>query len=91
MSIQHFVVQITNEAILLIIFISLPAIIASLGVGLLIAIFSATTQIQEATLSFAPKMIVVYIAIAASGGWVGSLLIRFTTKCLSEFSHISVT
>jgi len=89
MSLQHFLIQISHEAILLIIFTSLPAIIASLAIGLLVAVFSATTQIQEATLSFAPKMIVVYIAIAATGGWVGSLMLRFTTKCLSEFSNIS--
>lgn len=89
MSLHHFLVQISHEAILLIILISLPAIIASLAVGIIVAIFSATTQIQEATLSFAPKMVVVYLAIAASGGWVGKLILSFAFKCLSEFSNIS--
>ena len=62
MAIEDFVVQITNEAVLLTIIISLPAVLASLIVGLAIAIFSATTQIQEQTLSFVPKLFMVLIA-----------------------------
>lgn len=88
MSISHFVMQSTNEAILLTILVSMPAIAASLIVGLLVALFSAVTQIQEQTLSFAPKMIVVYGAIAATGGWVGSLMLKFATKCFTEFPSI---
>ena len=88
MTIQHFVMQITSEAIMLTILASLPTIVASLVVGLAVAIFSATTQIQEQTLSFAPKMIIVYVAIAATGGWVGGLMFQFATRCLSEFSNI---
>ena len=62
MAIEDFVVQITNEAVLLTIIISLPAVLVSLIVGLAIAIFSATTQIQEQTLSFVPKLFMVLIA-----------------------------
>ena len=58
MAIEDFVIQITNEAVLLTIIISLPAVLVSLVVGLAIAIFSATTQIQEQTLSFVPKLLV---------------------------------
>ena len=57
MSVQDFVVQITNEAILITIVVSMPAILLSLIIGVAVAIFSATTQIQEQTLSFVPKMI----------------------------------
>lgn len=88
MNVTSYVAQLTNEAILLTILISAPSIVASLVVGLAVALFSATTQIQEQTLSFAPKMVFVYISIAVSGGWVGGLLMRFATRCLSEFSSI---
>ncbi|MEI6790439.1 MAG: type III secretion system export apparatus subunit SctS [Myxococcaceae bacterium] len=88
MNVASYVAQLTNEAILLTILISAPSIVASLVVGLAVALFSATTQIQEQTLSFAPKMVFVYISIAVSGGWVGGLLMRFATRCLSEFSSI---
>ncbi len=88
MNVSAYIAQITNEAILLTILISAPSIIASLVVGLAVALFSATTQIQEQTLSFAPKMVFVYLAIAISGGWVGGLMLRFATRCLSDFSNI---
>lgn len=88
MNVTAYVAQLTNEAILLTILISAPSIVASLVVGLTVALFSATTQIQEQTLSFAPKMIFVYIAIGVSGGWVGGLMLRFATRCLSEFANI---
>ena len=88
MNMGAYIAQLTNEAILLTILISAPSIIASLVVGLAVALFSATTQIQEQTLSFAPKMVFVYIAIAVSGSWVGGLMLRFATRCLGEFSNI---
>jgi flagellar biosynthetic protein FliQ len=88
MNVVSYVSQLTNEAILLTILISAPAILASLVVGLAVALFSATTQIQEQTLSFAPKMVVVYLAIAISGGWGGGLMLRFAAKCLGDFSNV---
>lgn len=88
MDIQSFITHLMNEAIYITIIVSLPAIAASLIVGLAVALFSATTQIQEQTLSFAPKMVAVYVVLAATSGWVGSLLLAFTSKCLSDFSTI---
>lgn len=71
----------TREAIYITIIASLPAIIASLVVGLLVALFSATTQIQEQTLSFAPKMIAVYLALIAFGAPLGSMVMEFAKTC----------
>ena len=88
MTVQDFIVQITNEAILLTIVISLPTIVISLLLGLLIALFSATTQIQEQTLSFVPKMIGVFVVLAATGPWVGTTMFRFATHCLGGFVDV---
>lgn len=88
MSIQDFIVQITNEAILITIVVSLPAILLSLVIGVGVAIFSATTQIQEQTLSFVPKMIAVFAILAATGPWIGSTMIRFAERCLSSFPDV---
>ncbi|MBH1988931.1 MAG: type III secretion system export apparatus subunit SctS [Myxococcaceae bacterium] len=88
MNVAAYVAQMTNEAILLTILISAPSIVASLVIGLAVALFSAVTQIQEQTLSFAPKMVFVYVAMAVSGSWIGGLMIRFATKCLSEFANM---
>jgi flagellar biosynthetic protein FliQ len=83
------IIKLSQEAVWVSIISSLPAIIASLVVGLMVAIFSATTQIQEQTLSFAPKMIAVYLAILAFGGSVSSMIIKFTISCFSQIAKLS--
>lgn len=88
MSVQDFIVQITNEAILITIVVSMPAILLSLLIGVAVAIFSATTQIQEQTLSFVPKMIAVFAVLAASGPWIGATMLRFAERCLGSFPDV---
>lgn len=87
MTLEDFITQSTSEALILTVIVSLPAILASLGTGLIVALFSATTQIQEQTLSFAPKMVIVYLSLIISGSWVGGLLFNFSTRCFEEFSN----
>ena len=88
MSVEDFVIQITNEAILITILASMPTIAVSLIVGLLVALFSATTQIQEQTLSFVPKMIAVFVVIAATGPWVATMMLRFAARCIGGFLEV---
>lgn len=89
MMLTEQLVLLTKEAIMVTIVASLPSILASLVVGILIAIFSATTQIQEQTLSFAPKMIAVYGTMLAFGAPIGVMIINFTKECFTQFSAIS--
>ena len=88
MNIQDFIKQITNEAILITIVVSMPSIALSLIIGVGVAIFSATTQIQEQALSFVPKMIAVFGVLAATGPWIGSTMIRFAERCLGGFVDV---
>ena len=84
MNIQE-IINLTPEALLLTIIISAPCVLVSLFIGIAIAIFSATTQIQEQTLSFAPKIVFVYLAIILSASSLGTMLIQFANKCFSAF------
>jgi flagellar biosynthetic protein FliQ len=86
--VADFIIQLTNEGILLTIVLSLPGILVSLFIGLIVAIFSATTQIQEQTLSFVPKMIAVFAVLAATAPWVGATMIRFAAKCMNGFVEV---
>ena len=88
MNVQDFVVQITNEAILITIVVSMPAILLSLMIGVGVAIFSATTQIQEQTLSFAPKVVIVFGILAMAGAWIGTQLLRFTFHVFDRFPYL---
>lgn len=57
-----------------------PAVAAAMIVGIAIALFEALTQIQEATLTFVPKIIVVLAALALSGSFVGAQIHTFTEQ-----------
>jgi len=83
-----FILRITNEALLMIIIICGPPIILSMVVGLMVSLFQAVTQIQEATLTFVPKMIIIFGVLAALGPWLGGTLLRFAEFCFSEFPKI---
>lgn len=88
MASRDFIVQITNEGVLLVIVLCGPPLVISMFVGLTIAIFSATTQIQEQTLSFVPKMIAVFAVLAGTGSWIGSTLYQFGRRCLGGFADV---
>ena len=85
---SDIIISLTKEAIFVTVIASMPAILASLIIGLVVAIFSATTQIQEQTLSFAPKMIAVYIALIAFGAPVYTMIIGFSRTCFSEMLRL---
>ena len=71
------------ETFKLALLISLPMLMAGLIAGLLISIFQATTQINEMTLSFVPKIILVVIVIIFLMPWMMSLMIDFTERILN--------
>ena len=81
----EFIIRITNEGLLMIIVVCGPPILLSMIVGLLISLFQAVTQLQEQTLTFVPKMIVIFGVLAALGPWLGGTLLTFAQKCFSEF------
>lgn len=86
--VTDFIIRITNEALLLTIVVCGPPIILSMVVGLMISIFQAVTQIQEQTLTFVPKMIVIFGALAALGPWLGANVLAFAKLCFGGFPDI---
>lgn len=62
--------------------IALPILLLSLVIGVLVSVFQAMTQIQEATLSFVPKIIVVVIALVFLGPWMLATMVNFTANLL---------
>ncbi|MCD6498534.1 MAG: flagellar biosynthesis protein FliQ [Deltaproteobacteria bacterium] len=76
---QDFILNVTRQALFLVLAVSAPVLLAALVVGLLISVLQAATQIQEQTLSFVPKVVAVALALAVSASWMGGQLTRFTT------------
>ena len=64
-------------------YLSLPMLLAGLIAGLAISIFQATTQINEMTLSFVPKIILVVVVIIFTMPWMMNMMVEFTTKILN--------
>jgi flagellar biosynthetic protein FliQ len=77
------VLRVVREGLLLVIVLSAPPLIASLAIGLLVGVFQAATQIQDQTVSFVPKLLVVIIVLAALGPLLGAQLLRFTQAVLA--------
>ncbi|MBS4009007.1 MAG: flagellar biosynthesis protein FliQ [Clostridium sp.] len=82
---QELVLTVAREAVLATLYISAPVLIISLVVGLSVSVFQATTQIQEPTLTFVPKIVAVFISMLFFGGWMLNMLIQLT---LSIFAHL---
>jgi flagellar biosynthesis protein FliQ len=77
---QDFVVQVMYNGVMTILMCSLPIVGVGLAVGLVISLFQAVTQIQEQTLTFVPKIIVVLLMVAVTSPWMISLLVQFTAS-----------
>ena len=68
--------------------ISAPILLIAVIVGLLISIFQATTQIQEQTLTFVPKLIAVALVGLIAGGWMLHTVVSFTTRIFEHIANI---
>jgi flagellar biosynthesis protein FliQ len=77
---QGTIMDLTQKALMTVIYVAAPMLGLSLIVGVTISIFQATTQIQEQTLTFVPKIIAVITAIAVFGSWMLKMLIEFTEE-----------
>lgn len=78
--------QIVSEALMLIIRMSLPVLLTSMIIGLVVSIFQTVTSIQEQTLTFVPKVIGVFIMIMLMGNWMLTELSGYITNLWSDFS-----
>lgn len=71
-------VDVCRKAIQTILLASAPMLVIGMGIGLLVSIFQAATQINEQTLSFVPKIVAVFLTILFFGPWLIKLLTVFT-------------
>ncbi|HQE24150.1 MAG TPA: flagellar biosynthesis protein FliQ [Syntrophomonadaceae bacterium] len=74
---ENIVLGIANEAMLTILLVAAPILGGALITGLLISILQATTQLQEMTLVFVPKIVVVMIVVVIFGPWMLNVVTRF--------------
>jgi flagellar biosynthetic protein FliQ len=79
---HQFVIDLSRDAIITALMVAAPMLIIALGVGLLVSVFQAVTQIQEQTLSFVPKLVMVGAAFVIGLPWLLQILIKYTTSLI---------
>ena len=83
----EFVVNFAQEAITVTILVSMPMLALGLIVGLAISIFQAVTQIQEMTLTFVPKILIVLVALLFFASWMLEQLMHFTMTTINQIPY----
>jgi flagellar biosynthetic protein FliQ len=77
-----------QQAITTVAMISGPVLLAAMIVGLTISLLQAVTQVQEMTLVFVPKIMVVLIVLAVMGGWMMEHAVTFGTRCFQAIPNV---
>ncbi|NLW40878.1 MAG: flagellar biosynthesis protein FliQ [Tissierellia bacterium] len=83
---QGDVLKLAQDAVRTTLMMAAPMLIFSLIVGLIVSIFQAVTQIQEATLAFVPKIVAVLLSLVIFGPWIMKLITQFATSLFSDIN-----
>ena len=73
-----------QQGLMLMLLVAAPILIVVMVVGLLVSIFQAATQINEATLSFVPKIVAAVVVLAVAGPWMMTLLVEYLQRTLQS-------
>ncbi|MDD5403138.1 MAG: flagellar biosynthesis protein FliQ [Sulfuricella sp.] len=82
------VMAIGRQALELTIMVSAPMLLAALATGLLVSIFQAATQINEMTLSFIPKLLVMFLAMVLAGPWMLSMMVDYMRQLFTSIPSL---
>jgi flagellar biosynthetic protein FliQ len=85
---ESTVIHIASQALTLAIELGGPILLASLAVGLVISLFQSVTQLQEFTLTFVPKLIVIVLILLLTGHWMMTQMISFVHSLFSQLPHL---
>jgi len=84
----EMVLDIGRDALWVIALLSAPMLLSALAVGLFVGMIQAATQIQEMTLTFIPKLIVLALALLIAGPWMLAVLTDFTTGLFQSIPEL---
>lgn len=76
------VIQLTSQALMMCLLLSLPAVVVSAVVGLLISFVQAVTSLQDSSISQGVKLLAVTVVVAIGAPWAGSTLLQFAERLL---------
>lgn len=82
------VTTIGQQALWVTMLISAPLLLSALAVGLLVGMFQAATQINEMTMSFIPKLLVVVAALVIAGPWMLAVIVNYTEELMAQIPSL---
>jgi flagellar biosynthesis protein FliQ len=85
---SELIIRITREALILVLLLSGGPMLASMLVGFVVSLFQATTQIQEQTLSYVPKLVAVLVTMIVIGPWMLVQAVLFARNLLDSIASI---
>lgn len=83
------VMTIGRHALEVTILVSAPLLLTALAVGLLVSVFQAATQINEMTLSFIPKLLVMFLMLVVAGPWMVNMMMDYTRRLFSSIPGLA--
>ena len=81
------VFTIGQQGLEILLLIAAPVLLAVLGIGLIVSVFQAATQLNEPTLSFVPKLIVAVVALLIAGPWMVSILVEYLQRTITSIPN----
>lgn len=78
-----------QQAVRTVAIVSGPVLLAAMVIGLAISLLQAVTQVQEMTLVFVPKIVVVFLVLVVAGGWMMGHAVAFGRACFMAIPQVS--
>ncbi len=82
------VLDLARQATQIGLLVMLPILAVALFVGVLVSVFQAVTQVQEMTLTFAPKVLGIAVVVSLMGGWMLDTLVKLFHMCLDHIARV---
>jgi flagellar biosynthetic protein FliQ len=82
------VTTIGQQALWVTMLVAAPLLLSALAVGLLVGMFQAATQINEMTMSFIPKLLVIVAALVIAGPWMLGVLVDYTRQLMEQIPSL---
>jgi flagellar biosynthesis protein FliQ len=83
---EELVLKLGQDAIKTTAMIAAPMLVGALAIGLVVSVLQAVTQINEATLTFIPKMIVIFVVIIVAGPWMLDVMSHYTVELFEDIA-----
>ena len=84
---DEMVINLGAEAIKVMVYVAGPLLLAAMAIGILVSVLQAITQINEATLTFIPKMIAIVIVLLVMAPWMMEMMKSYTTDIMGNVSQ----